>query len=753
MRTSAVSRISGSEWRSLSDDPQFQFSFRLFRPRYLLLYLEAIDHPLDPVLYFNRGGGFREDDAAALPHSGAAVYAISVSRIPNATGVRFDPASRPSRFKFWARFIYSDRGLDVVATKNAKATVKAGFRPPAWYTIGEEYAISPPATRMAAAQTIRDHFDYVWRLAQVQLAEQASSSADRQPDDVLISLIVPVFNTPPRYLADLVNSFRRQAAGDVELILVDDGSTRIDTRNALSRLSGIARVSCLSNAVNEGIAAAANKGVGRARGQWIGFLDHDDALAPSALIRLKQALRQFPTAKLFYTDEVVADSTLEPKGYILKPSFDRVLLSGVNYINHLSLYRRDLLAEIGGLRSGFDGSQDYDLLLRYTGKLSDDEVVHVPYPAYLWRRSPATFSATHQAQCLENARRALADHFRTASGDVPVEPALDSSLHRPRFDARIRRWPPVTVIIPNRNAFGLISGVIEGLRSKTDYPDLEIVVVDNGSDDSRVLELYRTLSKANPCFRAFVESHPFNFSRQVNIGIRHASRRGHVLLLNNDVEIGSPDWLKEMVSCLAYPNAGIVGARLLYPNQTIQHAGVIVGLGGLAGHWFERKPHFHPGPFGRLRVRQSLSAVTAACMLISRQCLEKVGEFDERLFAVAYNDVDYCLRAAGHGFRTIWTPYATLVHHESASRGSDEAEHNRERFSREKEALLKRHGTEDFIDPYFNPWYTRNHSDPGLALLTSLPLARSGRPSRVSESSVTPLVAGAECINLDEFGE
>ena len=370
-----------------------------------------------------------------------------------------------------------------------------------------------------------------------------------------------------------------------------------------------------------------------------------------------------------------------------------MLLSGVNYVNHLSLYRRDVLAAIGGLRSGFDGSQDYDLLLRYTKELSNDEVVHVPYPAYLWRRGPSTFSTVNQERSVQIARRAWAEHFRETNDDVPIEPALDSTLHRPRLDAMIRQWPSVTVVIPSRNAYDLISGVLEGLQTKTDYPDLEIVVVDNGSDDTRVLQLYDSLRRSDPRLRAFVEPQPFSFSRQVNLGIRHAGPR-HILLLNNDIEIIASDWLQEMVSCLSYPDAGIVGARLLYPDRTLQHAGVIVGLGGLAGHWFERKPHFHPGPFGRLRVRQSLSAVTAACMLISRSCVEKVGEFDERLFAIAYNDVDYCMRAASHGFRTIWTPYATLIHLNRCLAAVTKARRTG-RIRARKDALRRRHATEE----------------------------------------------------------
>jgi GT2 family glycosyltransferase len=265
--------------------------------------------------------------------------------------------------------------------------------------------------------------------------------------------------------------------------------------------------------------------------------------------------------------------------------------------------------------------------------------------------------------------------------------------------------------------------VLADLSGRTNYPNFEVIVIDNGTTDRRVLDLYAKASKHDITFRVEIELSPFNFSRQVNRGIALATGE-LVLLLNNDIEVLDGDWLREMVSCFCYSNTGIVGARLLYANRRLQHAGVIVGLGGLAGHWFVGHREDYPGPMARLHVRQSLTAVTGACMLISRACLETVGSFDEQEFAIAYNDIDFCLRAVSKGFRVVWTPFATLVHHESATRGSDETRVNRVRFQGDKDNLRRRHHTETFEDRAFSPWYSRHNSDLRPIKLTRLPKAR-----------------------------
>jgi GT2 family glycosyltransferase len=379
--------------------------------------------------------------------------------------------------------------------------------------------------------------------------------------------------------------------------------------------------------------------------------------------------------------------------------------------------------EIGGLRDGFQGSQDYDLLLRYTKGLSPKEIRHLPFPAYIWRRDGASHSVRFVETAINNARRALAEHFSPGRPGIVVSGALTWDLHRVRFDKLRRERPLVSVVIPNRNSLALISRVFKGLTQATEYPNFEIIVVDNGSDDPAVLGLYREWERSSTPFRARIDVEPFNFSRSINRGVAMANGP-LVLLLNNDVEIVEPDWLKEMVSCFEFEGVGVVGAKLLYPDRTIQHVGVIAGLGGYAGHWFIGQHKDFPGPMGRLRVRQSLSVVTGACMLVSKDCLRSTGPLDEEVFPIAYNDVDFCLRAVDKGFRVVWTPFATLIHHESASRGSDETKENVDRFNRDKASLRDRHRTDTIEDRFFNPWYSKHESYPHPIFLDRLPPAR-----------------------------
>jgi O-antigen biosynthesis protein len=711
---SGVREAGAGVYLSDTDDPRFVYRFWVRRPRYMVVLLQGLDGSLDPKIYVDRGNGFDEADAMALQHDGVCIYSISVTMPRRVRRIRIDPCSGEGRFRYWAGFAWTeDEKTALLARAQRDNDGQASV-----YDIVIDGAPEKREKRKSA-KSVAQHYAEVIALARRTVPPV---DPDLTKDGPLISFVVPVYDTPEAYLDDLLSSFRDQPAGSAELILCDDGSTSPRTLAWLDRHQGHPDIRILRER-NRGIALATNSGIEIARGQWVGLVDHDDALSPGAVQLIARTVQDHPDCKFIYTDEVVTDKKLKPVAYHLKPAYDEVLHSGVNYINHLSCYRRDRLLALGGLRPGYDGSQDYDLLLRYLRGLAPGEIKHIPYPAYLWRRTPTTFSARFMDRATKGARKSLTERYTCGEKAPQVDGAITTTLHRLRFDKLPRRWPRVSVVIPNRDSFPLIARLLADLTVKTDYPDLEIIVIDNGTTDPRVVALYAEVKRGPLPFIAEIEPAPFNFSRQVNRGMSLATGE-LVLLLNNDIEVLEGVWLREMVCCFDYPNTGIVGARLVYPGGRLQHAGVIVGLGGLAGHWFCGQRQSQPGPMARLHVRQSLTAVTGACMLISRECLKAVGDFDEKDFGVAYNDIDFCLRAVAAGYRVVWTPFATLVHYESASRGSDESEANRDRFARDKEMLRQRHGTGSYEDRAFSPWYNRDYSDLRPALLAELPKAR-----------------------------
>jgi GT2 family glycosyltransferase len=716
-----VVRSGACAWQATNADPHVLLALPWGRPRYVVFTIEALDDQVDPVLYFDVGGGFGESSTYALSEALKVTGVICLAEIRGIRAIRLDPMSRPGSFTL--RAAAYDQGRPALwRAERWRRAHAAAMANPVEIIGGEQWGASHKTrSRRRGAPQIDDHFRHV-----VSLAAALPLPVPRRgvaPDQPFVSFVAPVYNTRPAYLDDLLASVRAQRDVPAELVLSDDGSADSETRAWLAANACVPGLTVVVGDRNRGIAEATNAGLAVARGEWVALIDHDDALSPFALKVVAAALQRSPEAQFAYTDEVITDAQLRPTAYFLKPAFDPILLSGVNYINHLSFYRRERLARIGGLDPGFQGSQDYDLLLRYLDGLEPREIIHVPYPAYQWRRDGKSYSARFLETATASARRALARHYGRVSPDVTIEPALLPDLHRVRFDGGAFEWPPVSVIIPNRDAFELLSAVLSGLAEKTDYPALEVIIVDNGTTDPRVLELYESYRPRFPAFKVNRTVEAFNFSRAINRGVDLASGR-YLLLLNNDIEIVDPTWLKEMVACFGYPNIGIVGARLLYPDRTIQHAGVIVGLGGLAGHWFSKEPLTEVGPMGRLAVRQCLSAVTGAAMLVSRDCFAATGPFNEEAFAISYNDVDFCLRARQLGFRTVWTPFATLIHHESATRGSDERPEAIERFRREQGCLRTLHHTDSIDDPAFNPWYSRNRSNPIYRFLNELPRAR-----------------------------
>lgn len=711
--------VGGDRWQATGGDPQFLFPPPATAPATLALFLDSRPGIVRPRLYLDWSDGFHEYNSADVGEAQVFLIRLQMADVRGLRQIRFDPVEDPTSFRFrFALEAGSSPALDdwrrELEAARADGAVVNLFDGDAL-----DYAPAAEGRPIGLKRRPRKPHEQFLRIVEVARRELIGEVADvAAASEPLISFVTPVHNTAASYLDDLLESFRAQIPGACELVLSDDGSSSEETDAWLKSHEGEPGLVILRRSVNKGIAITSNEGIRASRGKWVGFVDHDDALAPHAVAAIARVIRRHPECKFIYTDELIVDAKMRGVDFFHKPAFDDVLLSGVNYINHLSLYRRDLLDEIAGFREGYDGSQDYDLLLRYLARLRPSEILHLPYPAYLWRRDGGSYSIKFLAKATANARRALGEAYA-----AEVDEAFGGDLHRVRLDGNTAATPKISIVIPNKDSFALISRLIDGLLHKTDYPDFEILVIDNGTTDPDVLAFYEKTAAESPRFKLHLETAKFNFSRQVNIGLKQAAGE-LILLLNNDIEVIEPGWLKEMAGCFRYPGTGIVGARLLYPNQTLQHAGVIVGLGGLAGHWFNHRPADFAGPMGRLRVRSGMTAVTGACMMISRECLDRVGLFDEETFAVAYNDVDYCLRAREAGLRVIYTPFATLVHYESATRGRDDRGPNRARFLRDQAALLERHGTEDFQDPFYSPWYDRDGSEPNRMTLDELPDAR-----------------------------
>lgn len=704
-------RFLGDEmWESVGNDPFIIFSWGWIRKPHVVFVLEQVEGSLEPTIHIDDGSGYCQENTLCFPETRCLVLSVTVGRFGPLRPLRLDPATGPCRFRITARALSTRKERDA-HLEGVKAQKPEAFFSglPLLPHLGGAILSPPPSARAYLKKTFF-------------LAKQMPVFPVGDKDCPWLSLVTPVYNTPVAYLDALLSSFLGQTQKGVELVLSDDGSSSKATRTWLEEQVKTERLRVVFNDANRGIAVATNAGLAVAQGTWVTFLDQGDLIAPHTFNVIRHALEKNPQALFLYTDEVRIShgKKLVYGPPLLKPAYDPVLLSGVNYINHFSLYRLDRLRGIGFLREGFDGSQDYDLLLRYLEGVPEDRVSHLPYPAYLWRSSNKPLSRQSLEQATQNARKALANRYETVGQPAKVGPALSRDLHRVVFQDEGKPWPLVSILLPSRDKFDLISRILEDLFERTDYPAFEVIVIDNGSTQPDVLDLYDRYRRERDNFSASIEDRPFNYAFAINKGVSLA--RGDILLsLNNDIQVMDPGWLKEMVSCLSCEGTGIVGAKLLYPNDTIQHAGVIVGIRKRASHWHLKQPALFAGPMKRLHVRNTLTCVTGAALLFTRDCFQTVGPWDEENFAVAFNDVDFCLRAYYAGIRIVWTPFACLYHHESASRGRDDTRVNQPRFEREKAALLNRHRTDIFMDPALNPTYDRTTARLRLALPTCLP--------------------------------
>ena len=517
------------------------------------------------------------------------------------------------------------------------------------------------------------------------------------------SLVMPTYNTPPEVLRKAIESVRSQLYPSWELCIADDASTNVGTRSALTEIARLdERIRVTFRESNGHISAASNTALDMATGDYVALLDHDDELPEHALYRVALELNEHPEAAILYSDEDKIDGDGARYQPYFKPDFNPDLFLAQNLVSHLGVYRRDLLSQLGGFRLGFEGSQDHALALRASERVRPDQIRHIPSVLYHWRAIEGSVATTTEAKpyALDAARRAIREHLARQGIEAEVVEGPGGVGHRVLFP--LPATPPlVSVVVPTRDRLDLLRTCVDGLIGKTDYTDWELLVVDNGSTQQETLDWLAELVQREPRARVIRDDGPFNFSRLNNRAAAEA--RGELLLLlNNDVEPIDPAWMTEMVRHAVRPHVGIVGAKLYYPDETVQHAGVVLGLGGIAGHVHRGLFRNDPGYFGRAGVVQDMTAVTAACLMVRKSIYDEVGGLDEDNLAVAFNDIDFCLRVREKGHRILWTPYATLYHYESVSRGNDMDPDKIDRFKREIAYMNERWNDIIANDPNYN---------------------------------------------------
>ena len=516
----------------------------------------------------------------------------------------------------------------------------------------------------------------------------------------LISVAVPAYRTPPGFLEQMILSVKEQTYPHWELCIVNASRGEDGMEQVLGRYAGgDERIRVKNLEENLGIAGNTNEALEMARGEFVGLLDHDDLLAPQALFRIAEALTADPQADAVYTDEdkVTTDLSEHFQPHF-KPDFNLDLLRSNNYITHFFVVRTRLASEAGGFRKEFDGAQDYDFIFRCTEEAK--KVLHVPEVLYHWRTHKASTADNPASKmyAFEAGKRAIEAHLARCGQEGTVSLRKDLGFYRVEYP--VQGEPLVSILIPNRDQKETLEKCLNSIWEKSTYKNYEILIVENNSSSPEIFNYYREIEK-RPGVRILTWKEGFNYSAINNFGEKSAAG-DYLLFLNNDVEVINPGWIEELLGNCQRKEVGIVGAKLYYPDDTIQHAGTVIGIGGIAGHAFLNMPRSRTGYLHKASLQMDLSAVTAACMMMKRQVFKQLGGFEERL-SVAFNDVDLCLRTEQAGYLVVYNPEVELYHYESKSRGAEDSEEKVRRFQEEIEFMRCR--WMDLLkkgDPYYN---------------------------------------------------
>lgn len=713
-------------WCSETNDPSFELSkpgIKL-RPGWYLIEL-SIHIDMDSgqaKLYFDFGSGYNESDTVSIPfESGREVRRIC-RLIDTPRKIRFDPIEVAGAFS--VRRLHFTPVSDTFARSHmlryihdSQSRRKDTSIPKLWKNL-RLYATK---TGSSTDELLYKRYDESFRnqlvdclsygewIKRVEMprysrllgAEMALDAFQHRPT---ISIIMPAYNTAEKFLRKAIESVKAQSYPDWELCIADDASPQAHVREILEEYAGQdPRIKVVIREQNGHISRASNSALALATGEFVALLDHDDELAQHALLFMVSAINRNPSVQILYSDEDKIDKEGNRSEPHFKSDWNPDLFFSQNYVCHLGVYRRDLLNRIDGFRPGVEGSQDYDLLLRCLPYVKAEEILHVPKVLYHWRmlEGSTALASSEKSYTTEAGIKALRDYFSSqGKHDVTVEVGALRTTYRIRYPVPDPA-PLVSLLIPTRDMLHMLRQCVQGILENTTYRNYEIIILDNDSVQPETLEYFEMVQARYSQIRVLSYRHPFNFSAINNFGVEHAC--GEIIgLINNDIKVISPEWLSEMVSHVSRPEIGCVGAKLYYEDETIQHAGVIVGLGGVAGHSHKYFHRNSPGYFARLKLIQNLSAVTAACLLVRKSVYEEVGGLEEDNLRVAFNDVDFCLKVREAGYRNLWTPYAELYHFESKSRGAENTPEKQARFNSEIEYIKCKWGEALRKDPCYN---------------------------------------------------
>ncbi|MEA3231505.1 MAG: glycosyltransferase [Thermodesulfobacteriota bacterium] len=553
-------------------------------------------------------------------------------------------------------------------------------------------------------------FDRLWvnQLPDRNLLEQYKNELREGLNTPKISIILPVYNVEDKWLTQAIESVLGQIYKNWELCIVDDASTNTGIPEILDRFAEMdSRIKVKYNKKNSGISQTSNNALAMTTGEYVTFLDHDDYLSPNALFEVHQTIKE-TQADFIYSDEALVNPLNKIVNILFKPDFSPDFLLSLNYINHLMVIHKELIEKSGGFRDGIEGAQDYDIALK-TSEIAD-KIHHIHKVLYFWRLSSGTFSATMtNKRKIHNAgQRAIEEALNRRNIDAEVYQS--KRIYNYQVKRNIKNKYRISIIIPFKDKADILSTCLESIIFNTSYTNYEIIGISNNSEKSETFETMRTFEALDERIQFYEYDLPFNYSKINNYGVTKATGE-HVVLMNNDIEMINYGWIEALLQHSQRDEVGAVGGKLYYPNNTIQHAGVILGISGFAGHSHRHFPKESDGSMNRVVNIHNVSAVTGALLMVKKTLYLEVGGLDEDNLQVALNDIDFCLKIREKGYVNIFTPYCEAYHHESMTRGYDTTMEQKRKFEQERNFFIKKWTDILQKDPYYNKNLTLERED------------------------------------------